>query len=247
MRTSTIKSTIWNDPKFQEFSHYEGKFFMYLLSCESHNTLGIYEISMTTIEKETNFTKDEIRGFLAKLEDLRMAWHYKNYMIVANKVKYNSESPSIVQNFSKIIKGVPQNILEFAIKTKRLDDTPSRISEVISSIYRVGTECAHGVPTILPLNLTKPNLTKPISSNLKSKTNPDDEWDERFSLIFEDIEDDYGLSNIDTNKLRAIAGDKPGRAAISDLYLAIQANKKVKKKGAYLMKSLFSIKNGVQK
>ena len=247
MRTSTIKSTIWNDPKFQEFSHYEGKFFMYLLSCESHNTLGIYEISLTTIAKETNFTKDEIISFLEKLAELRMAWHYQNYMIVANKVKYNSESPSIVQNFSKIIKDVPRNILEFAVKTKRLNDTPSRISEVISSIYKVGTGCMQGVPTIPPLNLTQSNLTKSNQSNpkLNAKTSDDDDWTESFRLIFKDIEDEYGLSNSNKNKLRSIAGTIPGQQMITDIFGSIERSDTIKKKGNYMMKCI--VENSIKK
>ena len=197
-----------------------------------------------TMSKMTNFTEEQIQGFLDELAELKMVWYCQEYIIMANRVKYNSESLSITQGFCNLVKEIPVKVIEFAVSTKKSDGTPTRISEVLTEIYRVYPPSPHGPPTIPLLNLSNLNLVKSTSSKSKltAEKIPDDEWDERFSLIFEDIEDDYGLSNIDTNKLRAIAGDKPGRAAISDLYLAIQGNKKVKKKGAYLMKSLFSIK-----
>ena len=240
MKTANFKSKFWFDPWVQTLNAVEALFFVYLLSCEHHNTLYIYEISVLTMEREyIRADKKAIINMLDKFTVARKAFYFKDHIILANGVKWNSTSPAITKSYVNLMAEIPREVIEFAINTH------TRVSELLDhlqTVYRPSTDHPSSY-----LNLSNSIKSHPISSNLKSEKIPDDEWDERFSLIFEDIEDDYGLSNIDTNKLRAIAGDKPGRAAISDLYLAIQANKKVKKKGAYLMKSLFTIKNGVQK
>ena len=242
MKTASIKSPMWTDSWFQKLNQKEKLLWIYIISNERANTLGIYDISLMTMAFESGLSEQECLAAFKTFSENRKAYYEYDYVIVANRIKFNSKSPKIAEGNKEILSEIPNTVIAFVLETN------TRISKILRDTYRVSIQYKTAKNTVSSLILDNSIIDNSISSNpIQVPEIPDDEWDERFSAIMEDIEDDYGLSNIDVNKLRAIAEDKPGRAAISDLYLAIQANKKVKKKGAYLMKSLFSIKNGVQK
>lgn len=91
--TRKVKMCFWNDTKVIEFTPEERYFYLYLLTNPHTNLIGCYELSLTTISRETGYTKEVCENILKRFvecyhvieyakdtkEVLLVKWLYHNF------------------------------------------------------------------------------------------------------------------------------------------------------------------------
>jgi hypothetical protein len=64
-----VDTSFWSDVwVVDELTQLDRYFFLYLLTNEKTNVAGVYEISVKTMSNETDFTKDDIKSMLSRME-----------------------------------------------------------------------------------------------------------------------------------------------------------------------------------
>jgi len=255
MKTQNVKSFMWTDAKFKRFTKDAKLLWMYFLTAERPNMAGIFESSIDLISEETGLTNQEIMSVFQTID--KLAWHHDDYVILKNRWQYNTLSNS------KVVIGITNTIIDLPDSVKKfILELDNELTWAIDTIFNVDLGISkkdryyqshtkkdrqsHDEKD----NSSHLNLNLNLNSNLNNHSNPhvgsDDGWTDSFRLIFEDIEEDYGLSIANKNKLRSVADTEQGRGMIKDLYYAINKDSKILKKGGYLMKSIIanSIKKG---
>jgi len=234
MKTAQIKSCIWSDPWIQELTRAETIIFLNLISNERGNTLGIYEVSTRTLAFETKSTEQEIRDTLEKFSEANKAFYHKNYVILANRVKYNSDSRDISKNFVKIVKEIPREVIEFAENTKtRVSEVIKELTPSLQGVNRVYTGCSQS-------NLTQSNLIKPNSTQSKSASRPS-EIDDDFLKLVKEIQEELKLTGFDIVKLNQASKLPEGETKIREIYAKVTLSERIKNKKAYFLKAIGAI------
>ena len=89
MRYGKINEAIWSDDKFQTLTDRSKLLYIYLLSCEQCNGIGIFRIGYGTMEDEFGRDRDEIEDSVNELMDSGLIG-YKNKWLWFNKfLKWN--------------------------------------------------------------------------------------------------------------------------------------------------------------
>jgi hypothetical protein len=143
-----IKTKFWSDSFIVNLEPIERYLYLYLLTNEHTNLIGIYEISERTILFETSLTHELFESSLKKL--LGKIFYIDNWMYIKNFSKHQNNNDSVKRGMERELELIPKHIL-------------AKIAEINTSILqavdRLSTECDNvlapcGIPNLnLNLNL----------------------------------------------------------------------------------------------
>jgi len=233
MKTNPIKSSMWTDPWVRKLSDRERLLWINILTTERSNIIGVYETCIDNLAYETGIPEEEIEVIMKKFTRDKKAYWYEDFVIIANRSKYNADSPKIDKGIINILDEIPSHIIEFCVSTNTL------ISKVIKKIY--------GIDTVSHLNLNSDSNKDSIQSNHHSKYDTpkwvkadsgSTDWDDGFLLIWKQIEEEYKINPADQEMLKGIADTEAGRGMIKDIFKACELKEDIKSKGKYLMASI---------
>ncbi len=106
-----IKTSFWSDPYIEELDPTGKLVFLYLLTNESCNLAGVYEIRSTRIAFETGIPRKEVDDILKTMEDDGKIARHKDRIRIVNFVKnQSSESPKVHAGIRRILKEIPEEI-----------------------------------------------------------------------------------------------------------------------------------------
>lgn len=146
MKTIQIKSLLWSDDWFLDLSDREKIVWIYLLSNDQCNIAGIYKVTPAVIRRMTDITIGEIEDIFDRFEKDRKAVYYKSYIILLNRIKYNSGSIKISKGVMSIIDKLPNNIIEYILT---LSET--RLYDFVIKHYRLSeNKLINGSVTVKP-------------------------------------------------------------------------------------------------
>ena len=160
-RQRMINTKFWSDPWIvDDLNPLDRYLFLYLLTNEKANIVGVYELSLRTMANETGLDKEEITRMLQRLESRVV--YVAGWVVFRKAIKHqNYRSDKIQAAVARELKDVPKNVIEYITM-------PSDLSKLLHERYGIDTvSIQYGSPIVLNLtkvtkpNLTKPNLTKP--------------------------------------------------------------------------------------
>ena len=140
MTQRLIKSSFWSDSYIENLNPIEKMLYLYFLTNDKTNLIGIYELSIKRMSFQTGIDAKKILSILAKFETDKKILYKNNYVFIANFLKHQN------LNNSNIKKGVEREYIAL----------PEECKEYIRGIY----ESYKGHIRDFALNLTKLNLTK---------------------------------------------------------------------------------------
>ena len=140
MTQRLIKSSFWSDSYIENLNPIEKMLYLYFLTNDKTNLIGIYELSIKRMSFQTGIDAKKILSILAKFEADKKILYKNNYVFIANFLKHQN------LNNSNIKKGVEREYMAL----------PEECKEYIRGIY----ESYKGHIRDFALNLTKLNLTK---------------------------------------------------------------------------------------
>ena len=109
-----IHVKIWKDPWFLELEPDEKLLFTYLVTNESTNLAGIYEISMRVMEFETGMTRERLSEILAKFSENDKVYCEGDIVWVVNLRRYHETGSERVKKriLADVARIPPSEILE---------------------------------------------------------------------------------------------------------------------------------------
>lgn len=87
-KLKSINTSIWSDPWFESISNEAKLLFLYLITNDHNNMLGIYELSIRKISFETGISKDIVEEELKMFEEAGKIKYRENYIILINFLKH---------------------------------------------------------------------------------------------------------------------------------------------------------------
>lgn len=115
-----INTKFWSDPFVQDLTQEEKLLYLYLLTNEHTNILGIYEISFKTISFESGYDLDTVSKALDRLSKANKV-HFKfGIVIVTNFLKYQSLNPKVIKGIEREFAELSQNIKAYIQSTDSL-------------------------------------------------------------------------------------------------------------------------------
>lgn len=92
MKTRILHTRFWDDSLVCSLSAKEKLFFIYLLTNERNNLIGVYELSDKRIMNDLDITKTELQSGKEKLMFDKKVIFYKGWIKIINHDKYNTFS-----------------------------------------------------------------------------------------------------------------------------------------------------------
>jgi len=107
-----IKDEMWSDSWFYDLDPSEKLVWVFLLTNERQNVAGIYEANIRWICSNTGFDKQVIEQILKRFEDSNKIAVRGGWIVLLNHYKHQSTSPKIEEGIARILKEVPEIVLE---------------------------------------------------------------------------------------------------------------------------------------
>jgi vacuolar-type H+-ATPase subunit I/STV1 len=111
MRTRIIHTRIWEDSFFSDLKPKDKLLFLYLLSNDRVNLIGVYELPVKYISVDTGLTENEIQEGLSQLSEKIL--YFDNYVCIKNHKKYQNYSQGNKnqrKSYNKEIEDLPENL-----------------------------------------------------------------------------------------------------------------------------------------
>jgi hypothetical protein len=135
----SVSTAFWSDPFIEDIAPEYKLLFLYLITNEKTNMLGIYEASKRKMAFETGLSLECIKDALEVFERLGKVKHVDNYIILVNYMKhqkYNTNmKKSAIETFNELPKSVRAG-LDLLDKSK-VDDSFKVLIEKYSYMERV--------------------------------------------------------------------------------------------------------------
>lgn len=135
----SVSTSFWSDPFIEDIAPEYKLLFLYLITNEKTNMLGIYEASKRKMAFETGLSLECIKDALEVFGRLGKVKHVDNYIILVNYMKhqkYNTNmKKSAIETFNELPKSVRTG-LDLLDKSK-VDDSFSFLIEQYSYMERV--------------------------------------------------------------------------------------------------------------
>jgi len=84
----SLSTSFWSDPFIEDLSVSEKLLFIYLITNEKTNMLGIYELSIKKISFETGIDKATVQKALKRFETINKVKYVDNHIILINFLKH---------------------------------------------------------------------------------------------------------------------------------------------------------------
>ena len=140
MTQRLIKSSFWSDPYIENLNPIEKMLYLYFLTNDKTNLIGIYELSIRRMAFQTGIESKKLVAILKKFEEHKKIAYKNNYVFILNFLKHQN------LNNSNIKKGIEREYIAL----------PEDCKEYAIGIY----ETYKGHIRDFALNLTKLNLTE---------------------------------------------------------------------------------------
>ena len=105
----SVSTAFWSDPFIEDIAPEYKLLFLYLITNEKTNMLGIYEASKRKMAFETGLSLECIKDALEVFERLGKVKHVDNYIILVNYMKhqkYNTNmKKSAIETFNQLPTG----------------------------------------------------------------------------------------------------------------------------------------------
>ena len=107
----SVSTSFWSDPFVEDLTPVQKLLFLYLITNEKTNMLGIYELSIKKISFETDINKNEIEKGLKAFERVGKVKYIDNYVILVNYMKHQNFNTNMKKSAIDTYNSLP-NVLK---------------------------------------------------------------------------------------------------------------------------------------
>ena len=106
----SLSTAFWSDPFVEDLTPQQKLLFIYLITNEKTNMLGIYENSIRKISFETGIKKDDIEKALKEFERLGKVKYSNNYVVLVNYMKHQNYNTNMKKSAIDIYNKLPNHL-----------------------------------------------------------------------------------------------------------------------------------------
>lgn len=106
----SLSTSFWSDPFIEDLTAAEKLLFIYLITNEKTNMLGIYEVSIKKISFETGIDKTTVENALKRFESLNKVKYIDNHIILVNFLKHQNFNTNMKKSAIDCYLNLPQRI-----------------------------------------------------------------------------------------------------------------------------------------
>jgi len=115
----SVSTGFWSDPFIEDLDPSEKLLFLYLITNEKTNMLGIYESSVKKISFETGLDKETVQNGLKGFESLGKVKYQNNYVILINYMKHQNFNTNMKKSAIDIYNGLPNELKDSTITVSK--------------------------------------------------------------------------------------------------------------------------------
>ena len=112
----SISTEIWSDPYFEDLNSSEKLLFIYLITNEKTNMLGIYENTVRKMSFETGINKSTVEQIIKKFQTDQKIKYINNYVVLVNFLKHQNYNTNMKKSAIDVYNNLPKEL-----KNKDLD------------------------------------------------------------------------------------------------------------------------------
>ena len=106
----SINTVLWSDPFIEDLTVAEKLLFIYLITNEKTNMLGIYESSLKKMSFETGIDIETVRKALKGFETLQKVKYVANHVILVNFMKHQNFNTNMKKSAIDIYMNLPESL-----------------------------------------------------------------------------------------------------------------------------------------
>ena len=129
----SVSTAFWSDPFIEDLTPSNKLLFLYLMTNEKTNMLGIYESSVKKISFETGIKKEDILKGLEEFESLGKVKYENNFIILINYMKHQNFNTNMKKSAIDTYNGLPKNMIINNLNISK--DNPSEGFESLLNHY----------------------------------------------------------------------------------------------------------------
>lgn len=115
----SVSTAFWSDPFIEDLTPSQKLLFLYLITNEKTNMLGIYESSIKKISFETGIKKDDIEKALKEFERLKKVNYRNNYVILINYMKHQNFNTNMKKSAIDVYNNLPNELKDKGISISK--------------------------------------------------------------------------------------------------------------------------------
>lgn len=127
----SISTAFWSDPFIEDLTPSEKLIFIYLITNDKTNMLGIYEVSMRKISFETGVDKATVQKALEGFERLGKVRYTNNYVVLINYLKHQHFNTNMKKSAIDVYMNLPQELKKEGFTPDR--NNPLKAFETLSN------------------------------------------------------------------------------------------------------------------
>lgn len=106
----SLSTAFWSDPFIEDLTPSQKLLFIYLITNDKTNMLGIYESSIKKMSFETGIKKDELSKALDKFEKEGKVKYVKNYVVLINYMKHQKFNLNMKKSAIDVYNNLPNDL-----------------------------------------------------------------------------------------------------------------------------------------
>ena len=109
----SVNTHFWDDPYIINLDQSEKLLFLYFLTNNFGNLIGVYEISLRQISFDTGFDKDMLLTLINRFSKDKKILYTQNYIILVNYIKNQNYNKNMIIGADNLIDNLPEEIKQF--------------------------------------------------------------------------------------------------------------------------------------
>jgi len=129
----SVSTAFWSDPFIEDLTPSEKLLFLYLITNDKTNMLGIYEVSIKKISFDTGLNKDIIEKSLKEFQRLSKVKYIKNHVVLVNFMKHQNYNTNMKKSAIDIYNELPNELKDSELSISK--DNPIKGFESLLNHY----------------------------------------------------------------------------------------------------------------
>jgi hypothetical protein len=125
----SVSTSFWSDPFVEDLTPTEKLLFLYLITNERTNMLGIYEASISKMSFETGIDKKTIKKALEGFERVGKVKYRDNFVLLINYMKHQKYNLNMKKSAIKVYNELPKDLID-----NKLELDTNKPSEAFESL-----------------------------------------------------------------------------------------------------------------
>lgn len=138
----SVSTKFWSDPLVEDLEPEQKLLWLYLMTNDKTNMLGIYELSLKKMSFETGLTKKQIEVAFKVFAEHNKIDYKENHVIIYNFMKHQKFNPNMKRSAVALFKELPAGVIgvELSIDNQDYKQAFETLYQAFTSVRKIETK-----------------------------------------------------------------------------------------------------------